>query len=82
MVPLPPDLSRRYTTHLAHHGVAVAQQPQYSKWLRYYWDFCQKLPFRSFLVTRYELVGQWAGHRPTLECSRRAGCGVAGGTEG
>ena len=42
MVPLPPDLSRRYTTHLAHHGVAHAQQPQYSKWLRYYWDFCHK----------------------------------------
>ena len=34
MVPLPPDLSRLYTTHLAHHGVAAAQQPQYSKWLR------------------------------------------------
>jgi integron integrase len=42
MLALPPELSRLYTTHLAHHGVAVAQQPHYTKWLRYYWDFCQK----------------------------------------
>ncbi len=42
MVTLPPELSRLYTTCLARHGVAVAQQPHYTKWLRYYWDFCQK----------------------------------------
>src|SRR5262245_35819507 len=42
MIPLPSELSHRYTTGLAHHGVAVAQQPHYRKWLRYYWDFCQK----------------------------------------
>src|SRR5919108_5150888 len=42
MVTLPPELSRLYTTCLARHGVAAAQQPHYSKWLRYYWDFCQK----------------------------------------
>jgi integron integrase len=42
MLTLPPELSRRYTTCLARHGVAVAQQPHYTKWLRYYWDFCQK----------------------------------------
>ena len=38
------------------------------------------LPFRSFLVTRCELVGQRAGHRLTLECPMLAGCGVVGGT--
>lgn len=42
MISLPPALSHRYTTGLAHHGVAVAQQPHYRKWLHYYWDFCQK----------------------------------------
>ena len=42
MLALPPALSRLYTTRLAHHGVAGAQQPHYTKWLRYYWDFCQK----------------------------------------
>ena len=42
MVTLPPELSRLYTTWLARHGVAVAQQPPYTTWLRYYWDFCQK----------------------------------------
>ena len=38
------------------------------------------LTFRSYLVTRCELVGRWVGHRPTLECPRRGGCGVAEGT--
>jgi hypothetical protein len=42
MLALPPELSRCYTTGLIRHGVAVAQQPHYTKGLRYYWDFCQK----------------------------------------
>ncbi len=42
MLALPPDLASRYATWLVHHGVAAAQRPHYNKWLRYYWDFCQK----------------------------------------
>jgi hypothetical protein len=42
MLVLPPDLASRYATWMARHDVAVEHRPHYNKWLRYYWDFCQK----------------------------------------
>ncbi|CAN5886515.1 hypothetical protein BH20PSE1_BH20PSE1_24170 [soil metagenome] len=42
LLPLPVDLSRRYETLLVRQGVAVHHRPHYTKWLRYYWDFCRK----------------------------------------
>ncbi|MGH8469805.1 MAG: hypothetical protein ACREVY_12735 [Gammaproteobacteria bacterium] len=40
--PLPIELSRRYETQLKQNGIAKPLWNHYTKWLRYYWDFCHK----------------------------------------
>ncbi len=40
--PLPIELARRYEIQLEQTGIAKPLWNHYTKWLRYYWDFCQK----------------------------------------
>ncbi|MGH8467684.1 MAG: hypothetical protein ACREVY_01400 [Gammaproteobacteria bacterium] len=45
MLTLPAELTRLYDTLLRQQGVARHHRPHYTKWLRYYWDFCHKYGF-------------------------------------
>lgn len=72
MLTLPPDLAGRYAAWLAHHGVAVEQQPHYNKWLRYYWDFCHKyglepIARQSFPAFREKLRSK---HQSDFQCQQ------------
>ena len=40
--PLSIDLARRYEIQLEQTGIARPLWNHYTKWLRYYWDFCHK----------------------------------------
>ena len=45
MIPLPPQISKQFDTHLAEGAISNSVCAYYRKWLRYYWDFCQKYQF-------------------------------------
>jgi integron integrase len=42
MLPIPPDLLRRYDESLARNKIPEYQRPHYRRWLRFYLDFCAK----------------------------------------
>ncbi len=43
--PFPIELSRRYENELKQRGIATQLWAPYTKWLRYYWDFCHKYDY-------------------------------------
>jgi hypothetical protein len=43
--PLPIELSRRYEAELKQRGIAAQLWDHFTKWLRYYWDFCHKYAY-------------------------------------
>jgi hypothetical protein len=45
MLTLPAELTRLYETLLRQQGITRQHPPHYTKWLRYYWDFCHKYGF-------------------------------------
>ena len=55
MLPLPPDLIKRYTAFIEQRGVLPWQQRYYLKWLRYYLDFCHK--WKHVVTRRDSLAG-------------------------
>jgi len=72
MLSLPSDLATRYATWLAHQDVAVDQRPHYTKWLRYYWDFCHKYALeptkrQSFPAFRAKLRSK---HQSDSQCQQ------------
>ena len=42
MIPVPPDIIARFQDFLDRKPVQKPFQAYYKKWLRFYWDFCQK----------------------------------------
>ena len=46
MIQIPAQLVRQYTDFIAHKGVPRERTQYYTKWLRYYLDFCHKYNFR------------------------------------
>ena len=42
MIPVPPDIIARFQDFLDRKPVQKPFQGYYKKWLRFYWDFCQK----------------------------------------
>lgn len=42
MIRIPNALIDTYTAHLDEKGVTAAKKAEYSKWLRYFLDFCDK----------------------------------------
>ncbi len=42
MIPVPPDIIARFQDFLDRKPVQKRFQAYYKKWLRFYWDFCQK----------------------------------------
>ena len=55
MLPLPPDLIKRYTAFIEQRGVLSWQHRYYLKWLRYYLDFCHK--YKHGVTRRDSLAG-------------------------
>ena len=47
MLRIPPALLTQYSLYLAEKSVPDQWHPSYSKWLRYYLDFCHKYHFES-----------------------------------
>jgi len=56
LLPLPVELSRRHETLLIQQGVAVHHRPHYTRWLRYYWDFCHKYGYDPQRPTEFSVV--------------------------
>ncbi len=56
MLTLPAKLSRRYETLLRQQGITRQHPPHFTKWLRYYWDFCHKYGFEPNQPAEFSAV--------------------------
>ncbi len=45
MIPVPPDVQKRFWEYVCQTTPSNANHGASLKWLRYYWDFCQKYHF-------------------------------------
>lgn len=55
MLLVPGTVYNRYVEHLKVQGVATTKQADYSKWLRYFLDFCDKYPVPAAKTERVRL---------------------------
>lgn len=55
MILIPKSIYLRYIDHLKSRGVDVARHAEYIKWLRFYFDFCDKYQVPEELSERVRL---------------------------